>query len=63
VINWENYRRTDGSIDLLAAYSDVYGGGDARIRTYLTSIEEDFMPINSRQAAAIAIVTARALVA
>ena len=58
---WELFRRVDGTIDLVGAF-EYLSAKDERIMTirgkqFLRRIEV-FMPINSRQAAAIAVAAA-----
>lgn len=57
-MDWGKLRNYDGSIDLCRAYADKYGKPPLEIQLYFASIEAE-MPIKSRQAAAIAIATAR----
>jgi len=57
MINWNKYRRPDGSIDLLHVWRNHVGGTSADnelAQTYFEFIES-LQPINSRQAAAVAI--------
>ena len=62
-MNWDKYRREDGSIDLIAAYEDrpnaqTYNAiVSNRAHSYLSSVEY-LQRIQSRQAAAQALVTA-----
>ena len=62
-MNWEKYRRHDGSIDLISAYEDrpspkTYNNFiTGRAHAYLSSVEY-LQRIQSRQAAAQALVTA-----
>lgn len=60
-MNWNDYRNADGTIDLVKAFSAVYGGhrdiNFEYAEGYLSMIES-LQPIKSRQAASVAIVTA-----
>ena len=59
-INWRNYRRSDGTIDLIAAAEDSGALISQQQLTFLDRVQL-LQPINSRQAAAVAIATAIAL--
>lgn len=65
-MNWENFRQRDGSIDLISAFNSenrsLNISGIKAARDFLLSVM-DLRPITSRQAAAVAVAHARALVA
>lgn len=59
-MDWNNYRRSDGSIDLIAVWEiDAHNAGVPRNRAvrFLQHVEW-LQPINSRQAAALAVAQA-----
>lgn len=59
--SFKKYRMNmDGKIDLIYAYTDLYGRLDAPAASYLTKLTELY-PIASRQVAALALVTANEL--
>jgi len=62
--DWESVRRNDGTVDLVMAWNKIFGRNpfhyqdeDEGTIQYLLAVEA-IRPINSRQAAAIAIATA-----
>jgi hypothetical protein len=58
---WEVFRRPDGTINLAEVYKVKFGRAPSRRASlYLRDIEE-MLPIKSRQAAAVALATARHL--
>lgn len=63
-INWEPYRRTDGSIDLVAAFQANTDITSARVHAvaevYLRRVEQ-LQRINSRQTAATVLATIEVL--
>lgn len=61
-MDWDKYRRTDGSIDLVAAATAVNGGQElAPAASQALSLTETLRPIISRQAAATAVAFAIAM--
>jgi hypothetical protein len=55
MINWDDFRREDKSIDLVAAWSFMMGDGwNSKAVSFLERIES-LQPVVSRQAAAVAI--------
>lgn len=63
-MNWEQYRRPDGSLDILKAWrtenKPTYK--DEKVGRPFLVIVERYQPINSRQAAAITLAIADTLV-
>jgi hypothetical protein len=59
-MEWDQYRRADGTIDLHRAYRETFGALHPKASMFLGLIET-LQPINSRQAAAQALATANAL--
>lgn len=57
-LNWEDYRNQDGSINLVNVYTALYGEPYSSTVEHLSMIEF-IQPIKSRQAAAIAVVSAK----
>lgn len=60
MIDWEQFRRGDGSINLVEVYLNRTNFPTAAALEYLEWVD-DLQRIKSRQAAAIAIATARTL--
>lgn len=58
-VNWEKYR-LGNAINLVAAYTDLYGKPNPKVRNYLREVVSLY-PIKSRQAAAMTIASARIL--
>ena len=54
---WEQFRRPNGTLDLVKAYIDLYD--HSYIATHYLEKIQDLMPIRSRQAAAVAIENAK----
>lgn len=63
-MNWEPYRRPDGSIDILKAWRQEIKPTykDEKVGRLFLSLVEQYQPITSRQAAAIALAGADTLV-
>ena len=57
---FKKVRNKDNSINLVPLYIQKYGNSTKKVVAYLESVEETH-PIHSRQAAAVAIATARFL--
>ena len=65
-MNWELFRRPNGTLNLKAAYTHVYpktkkGKNYVRMCRYFERIQE-LQPIKSRQVAAMAISTAKEII-
>lgn len=57
-MNWEAHRREDGSIDLVAVFTEINGvSPNVRVTAYLNMIQ-NLQPVKSRQTAAVAIAVA-----
>jgi hypothetical protein len=63
-MNWEPYRRPDGTIDILKAWREEVKPTykDEKVGRLFLILVEQYQPINSRQAAAIALAGADTLV-